>query len=488
MSPADPYTVLAIRRDSTDAEIAKAYRKLALRYHPDRAPTGDPAKQERAKIKFQEISEAYQCLSDPDKRRAFHAAEQTHHEGFSASEGPRARAPTPQQAHHPESDPFQSHFYDDLAGDGPSCSQADDLRNSYFSETNDVLRDFVRWGQFHRNPRHEATATAGSAPPPPHGRSGWGQEASRPAGERLMEEAARCFSQGRSTNRGLHASGSVAHRSSNYYQIPIPPPDAQCASGHAAMGHVPVHASRLAEPASGPVRGYASPSSGECDDDEDDDLSPEPSQVIMLAGLTSESARRFNGSLGRVVERGSGSNRWRVQLVGNPRVFRLQPKNVTLLPCGVLRGLRTKKDLNGREVIFIGMATDGSNRYDCALVPESNDDGKRRSRRYCVHPKNVILGPGTRVDLQPRGSVGGSQHSDRRRPPGNLQVVSHVLSKVEATANASGSRIKSAKGWYDVETVGSPGRKFRHRANRVVVCFSAYEHSIRELTGVLGLS
>lgn len=62
----DYYQTLEIGRNSTDADIKKAYRRLALKYHPDRNP-GDKASEE----KFKEINEAYACLSDPQKRSNF---------------------------------------------------------------------------------------------------------------------------------------------------------------------------------------------------------------------------------------------------------------------------------------------------------------------------------------------------------------------------------------------------------------------------------
>jgi molecular chaperone DnaJ len=62
----DYYEVLGTPRDAGEAELKKAYRKIALESHPDRNPD-DPAAEER----FKEASEAYAVLSDPDKRRAY---------------------------------------------------------------------------------------------------------------------------------------------------------------------------------------------------------------------------------------------------------------------------------------------------------------------------------------------------------------------------------------------------------------------------------
>jgi molecular chaperone DnaJ len=62
----DYYAALGVARNATDAEIKRAFRDLARRYHPDSSPD-DPAAEER----FKEISVAYETLSDPERRRRY---------------------------------------------------------------------------------------------------------------------------------------------------------------------------------------------------------------------------------------------------------------------------------------------------------------------------------------------------------------------------------------------------------------------------------
>jgi len=61
----DYYTILGVSRGANDDELKKAYRKLALKYHPDKN------KAKGAEDKFKEIGEAYDVLSDPKKRQIY---------------------------------------------------------------------------------------------------------------------------------------------------------------------------------------------------------------------------------------------------------------------------------------------------------------------------------------------------------------------------------------------------------------------------------
>ena len=63
MADKDYYDVLGVSKNANEAEVKKSYRKLAMKYHPDRNK-GD----REAEKKFKEVSEAYEVLKDPQKK------------------------------------------------------------------------------------------------------------------------------------------------------------------------------------------------------------------------------------------------------------------------------------------------------------------------------------------------------------------------------------------------------------------------------------
>src|SRR5260370_9925334 len=84
MSKRDYYEVLGVERTATEVELKASFRKLAMQHHPDRNP-GD----KQAEIRFKELNEPYQVLSDGQNRAAY---DRFGHQAFAqgeASGGPR---------------------------------------------------------------------------------------------------------------------------------------------------------------------------------------------------------------------------------------------------------------------------------------------------------------------------------------------------------------------------------------------------------------
>mmetsp|Transcript_16481 Transcript_16481/g.16594 ORF Transcript_16481/g.16594 Transcript_16481/m.16594 type:complete len:362 (-) Transcript_16481:109-1194(-) len=94
LSAADYYKILGVSRSASSADIKRAYRKLSLKYHPDKNPSEDASK------KFSEIANAYSVLSDDDKRKTYDRG------------GEEAVKQQEQRANQPATDPFSifEHF------------------------------------------------------------------------------------------------------------------------------------------------------------------------------------------------------------------------------------------------------------------------------------------------------------------------------------------------------------------------------------------
>lgn len=99
----DYYSILGVKKQATDEEIKKAFRKLAVKYHPDKNPGNKEAEE-----KFKEINEAYEVLSDSDKRKKYDQYGANWNQFNGAGQGPHQyNNPGGSQYYQYEGDPSQ---------------------------------------------------------------------------------------------------------------------------------------------------------------------------------------------------------------------------------------------------------------------------------------------------------------------------------------------------------------------------------------------
>ncbi len=95
--PVDYYAALEVDSKATQQQVREAYKKQALRHHPDRVPEGSPERSARTK-KFQQINDAYYTLSDAHRRRDYDVSRnQFHGFGGGFGGGSNAQAPDPEE-------------------------------------------------------------------------------------------------------------------------------------------------------------------------------------------------------------------------------------------------------------------------------------------------------------------------------------------------------------------------------------------------------
>lgn len=155
---ADHYEILGLSRDATPELIKKSYRKLAIRWHPDK----NPENQAEASEKFKLIAEAYEVLSDPSQRRQYDTRDRQpdqfndYQEGFNSFAPRRAQQPAGGAR-------MRSHF---------SEQHAFDIFNSFFAEMDDFHRSvfdedpFFGRSMFGHGQREGGSDRQSNRPPP----------------------------------------------------------------------------------------------------------------------------------------------------------------------------------------------------------------------------------------------------------------------------------------------------------------------------------
>lgn len=155
-SKRDFYEVLGVARTATERDIAAAYRKMALKYHPDRNP-GDPDAAE----KFKEAAEAYEILNDAEKRAMY---DQYGHAGIDRMGG------GPQ--FHDVGDIFEAFgdIFGDIFGGGRSRGRGrrnrrgEDIRADVTLDLEEAARGASKTIELHRHKRCETCTGSGSRP------------------------------------------------------------------------------------------------------------------------------------------------------------------------------------------------------------------------------------------------------------------------------------------------------------------------------------
>jgi len=147
--PRDYYDILGVSRSADPKEIKKAYRRLAKRYHPD--VNAD----ESAKQTFREVQEAYEVLSDPEKRKLY---DQFGHAGVKAGAQPAGSRSTARGGHNPFE---EGRWHTSNAGPGGFSFRFEGAEGM-----DDLFSQFFGGGGGRRGPRSRAGARAGAGGDP----------------------------------------------------------------------------------------------------------------------------------------------------------------------------------------------------------------------------------------------------------------------------------------------------------------------------------
>ncbi len=141
----DYYEILGVDRNASDKEIAQAYRKLALKYHPDRNP-GD----EEAVEKFKEAAEAFEVLSDPEKRAVY---DRYGHAGVNGGAGGGARFHDVNDIFEAFGDIFGDGLFGDIFGTGRTrrARRGADIRCEVSLELTEAAKGTTKTVRFHRH-------------------------------------------------------------------------------------------------------------------------------------------------------------------------------------------------------------------------------------------------------------------------------------------------------------------------------------------------
>ncbi|KAF2499635.1 DnaJ-domain-containing protein [Lophium mytilinum] len=129
--PVDYYASLEVDPKATQQQVRDAYKKAALRYHPDRVPSDSPERTARTK-KFQQINDAYYTLSDPSRRRDYDAARTYHGFGGPPSASPDYEEEVPRPSGGGGGFPWSAFGFGGGSGTQPSAEEHDRFSQEQF--------------------------------------------------------------------------------------------------------------------------------------------------------------------------------------------------------------------------------------------------------------------------------------------------------------------------------------------------------------------
>ncbi len=137
----DYYKVLGIEKNATEDDIKKAYRKLARKFHPDLNPND-----KNAHKNFQQINEANEVLSDPEKRKKYdqYGKDWHHADQFEQQKKSRAQSSTQGEQYFSDDDGDFSSFFNSMFGAGGRTSQTKFRGQDYHAELRLNLTDAMK--------------------------------------------------------------------------------------------------------------------------------------------------------------------------------------------------------------------------------------------------------------------------------------------------------------------------------------------------------
>ncbi|KAK4499918.1 hypothetical protein PRZ48_008104 [Zasmidium cellare] len=141
--PVDYYAALEIDSKASAQQVRDAYKKQALRHHPDRVPANSPDRETRTK-KFQQINDAYYTLSDPTRRRDYDVTRNQFHGFPGSSSSSRPAADADEEIPRPEPGTMPGGFPWSAFGFGGNAKSEEDANRYSNEQFGSVFEEMMR--------------------------------------------------------------------------------------------------------------------------------------------------------------------------------------------------------------------------------------------------------------------------------------------------------------------------------------------------------